>query len=214
MKTEKQRVNEHPILFNGSMVRAIQENRKRVTRRPLIPQPKMEFSGKLVNSLNYSEDWMWAGFGNPNDPRYWKCPYGKIGDLLWLRETWCKFEPEHYIDTKYAYRANTDADGDEIRREYIRCGYPYQWKPSIHMPKEAARIWLEITDLRVERLQDIGPVGVAVEGFTSYVSNPLLACTDLKQQWIDSWDAIYADRGYGWEINPWVWVTSFKRIER
>jgi len=204
---------EKPILFNAEMVRAILDGRKTMTRRPLKWQTKKSnwrFAG-MKTDLGYpaSRGFLWAGFYLGIDsmsPGYFKSPY-QPGDRLYVRETWADhLDWDHYNElmpkTKILYRADRE--------------YPVsRWRPSIHMPKWAARIWLEVTDVRVERLQDITEEESIKEGF---------ACRDWRSMayYKDSdgyaanvfsggWDAIYAERNFGWAVNPWVWVIEFEK---
>jgi len=209
-------MKEHPIIFSGPMVRAILEDRKTQTRRVIKPQPKYSF---------------------PKVQEVWNCPYGKPGDLIWVRETWAtiwtEYEPDENqtiwdVPHRIEYKADTDAK--------YPGGWPSdsgddpdcpKWHPSIHMPRCASRITLEITDVRVERVQEISPEDCEAEGITGKTlaspmrgqpyeeyenedgiiyTTPILAFAAL-------WDSINLKRGYGWDKNPWVWVIAFKRIK-
>lgn len=198
-------VRERGILFKGHLVRAILEGRKTQTRRVVQPQP--------VGA--------WAAPGRQSGP------YGRIGDRLWVRET-------HAIVPATAYRASHD-DGVPLPRAVSPDGYywavyregwtrsaPGRWRPSIHMPRWASRLTLEITDVRVERIHDITaqdawaegirPRGVAAhagDGTTDSV-DPQAAVLD---EFRDTWDEINAKRGFGWAANPWVWAITFRKLE-
>jgi len=118
------------------------------------------------------------------------CPYGKIGYRLWVKETFT------YITLGCAVAMCYKADGYQIGSN---------WKTSIHMPRWASRILLEITNIRVERVQDITEKEAMEEGH-------IFGCDSIE--WFqDMWDSINEKRGYGWEKNPWVWVIEFKRVE-
>lgn len=180
-------MKERPILFSGPMVRAILDGRKTQTRRIVKPQPTndyvtfMPLSSELVGVTKH---------GGPIDNRGWlHCPYGKTGDRLWVRETWCPdVEP-------YTFRYKADG-GEPLER----------WRPSIHMPRWASRITLEVVSVRVERLQDISEEDALAEGITLVERG-----TSPVDQFNKLWESI---NGPGsWEANPWVWVVSFKRIE-
>lgn len=127
------------------------------------------------------------------------CPYGQVGDRLWVRETFCdilyQVSDSHSAD--YIYKAQWDKP----------LPYGGKWKSSRFMPKVAARIWLEITGVRVERLQDISLQDVLAEGVTQDMYN-----TAPTKTFELLWDSINAKRGYGWAANPWVWVISFRRL--
>ena len=169
-----------PILFNTEMVRAILDGRKSCTRRIIKPQPTAHYGTQCV------------------------IPPYKPGDILYVREIWCGLpvnEAGHFRGHPiYYYKA----DGD-LRPE----GWRGAWHPSIHMPKEAARIWLKVTDVRVERLQDMTDDDAEAEGCFDYTSTAL--------GFPDVWDSTIKksdlDR-YGWAANPWVWVIEFERCER
>lgn len=135
---------------------------------------------------------------NPNENICF-CPY-RPGDILYIRETWAK---DRY--GKYHYRAEYPEHDCEP--------YPI-WKPSIHMPREAARLFLEVTEVRVERLQKISEEDARAEG----IGMPLFRSDEIEDYgYIECfemlWDSIYSKRGHGWEQNPWVWAITFKRAE-
>jgi len=150
----------------------------------------------------------------------------KIGDILYVRETWRNQPREYnhvtneYSDFEYQYRADFT---DEENACYGRRGglAPWKWKPSIHMPKAAARTFLCVTDVRVERLHDISEADAEAEG--AYKANWNLATAKPGDKiqpptfingFANLWDGINAKRGFGWEDNPWVWVYEFERIEK
>ena len=133
---------------------------------------------------------------------YIKCPYGQVGDRLWVRETW--FDNSFYPDDRdnVLYRADGEFQ-EQIPEEYEGA----KWAPSIHMFRWASRITLEITEVRVERLQEITKEDIKAEG----LGMPSLPNSHLPYfKFKDLWDSLNAKRGYGWEVNPWVWVISFK----
>ncbi len=190
-----------PILFNTEMVRAILEGQKTCTRRIVkgaIPDdamwgytvftPKGCISCRGVYADEYGE-------------KFFRLLYQQ-GDILYVRETWCKGS---WMNEKERYYYKAD-DNDFL------C----TWHPSIHMPKEAARIWLKVTDVRVERLQDIDGKGCVKEGIEE---EPLKDVGEefVKGMYHDLWDSTIKksdiDR-YGWDANPWVWVIEFERCEK
>lgn len=179
-----------PILFNTEMVRAILEGRKTVTRRVVKPQPPATAHVSKVRS-----DYGWSFWeGNP-EKHYMKPPF-QACDILWVRETW---SPVNVRPRRYIYKADVDRSiGEGV-------GLPLCWHPSIHMPREAARIFLRVTDVRVERLQEIDDTGVVAEGLE-------IGCyfDELWNRTIKPKDRA----AYGWEANPWVWVVEFKRISK
>ncbi len=181
-------MSEHPILFSAAMVKAILEGRKTQTRRVIKPQP--------IHNIKHRE------YIAVIDGSKKQCPYGQPGDRLWVRETWQLSEeagmyyPEtgRLPDTLCEYAA----DYSEVER---KDGGP--WKPSIFMPRWASRITLEVVKVRVERLQDMSYEDAVAEGIDHIYPQGRLQFRML-------WDSINAKRGYGWDVNPWVWVVEFK----
>jgi hypothetical protein len=188
---------EKPILFNGEMVRAVLEDRKNQTRRVIKKQPDEEGLSFHI----FIQQWI------NTDGEEYKCPYGNIGDQLWVRETfnsdWCD---------KTIYKA----DGGSAKE----AGYPNEprWKPSIHMPRWASRINLEITDIRVERVQDISEEDARDEGMECLPDfKPTTMYPPYSTVFKKLWDSINGKpRADGidisWEANPFVWCVTFKRI--
>lgn len=199
-----------PILFNTEMVRAILDGRKTCTRRVIKPQWEECPTCKYVhNEYIYdkmAENVYCARCGYPMEPER-RSPY-QPDDILYIRETWDCY-PEYEDENApgiYYYKA----DGDLRPEEYRNIG----WLSPIHMPKEAARIWLKVTDVRVERLQEITEVQAQAEGCNSGLLTG--ACT-ARGQFEDLWNTTIKksdlDR-YGWDANPWVWVIEFERCEK
>ena len=197
---------ERPILFSGPMVRAILEGRKTQTRRIVT---KVAGFGKVM-----------AGFDKSDTPGYdfhfrckrglWqdlresellgRCPYGNRGDRLWVRETHCKY------GGGYIYRA------DYGTHTPISDGIGGPWKPSIHMPRVASRITLEITGVRVERLNDIGEADAIAEGVSSDMPIVWQSGDDTPRGMFgELWEAINGPDS--WDANPWVWVVEFSKFE-
>ncbi|MCH5271597.1 MAG: hypothetical protein J1E83_12745 [Lachnospiraceae bacterium] len=195
-----------PILFNTDMTVAIWLNRKTATRR------KAEFlKGKNPNWTGYIRDGLML-YNGTNEPCI-KPPRYKVGDYLYVRETWCNAnkpgcEPDYYYfaDTRFC----EDYDSTEWR-----------WRPSIHMPKEAARIFLKVTDVRVERLQDITFEGCLNEGAFVYLLadgyfDRNVIEPEAKRKFGIIWDSTIPKNDldkYGWAANPWIWVIEFERVE-
>jgi hypothetical protein len=190
--------NEHPILFSTEMVKAILEGRKTQTRRVVKQQP--DFKPTHVNDrLTY-----WYSNSKPyslND-----CPFGKPGDLLWVRESFAN------ADNGFCFKVYNDI--------YTVFAPRNSWKPSIHMPKVATRIWLEVTSVRVERLQEISEADAKAEGVKSNFSQLFneeryYDYLDIESQWrsaVSSFKSLwYKINGIeSWHENPWVWVVEFK----
>lgn len=211
-----------PILFNTDMVRAILDGRKTVTRR-------------IVKSPYFVDDSGAVSLGMRTAPRggklerqigampYPDSPY-RINDILYVRETWC-FNPKL---KEFYYKAN--------RKKGAKAPYVLKWRPSIHMPKKAARIWLKVTDVRVERLQDITDDGCMQEGIQAWTKDgklykyypadkdgdfPNCEWSDCPRSPMDAMIRVWNSTinkselsNYGWDANPWVWVIEFERCEK
>jgi hypothetical protein len=203
MNREELLKNAKPILFNTEMVQAILDGRKTVTRRKIDRDITnfcdVDTDGTLLDYQNCDGD-----FINPID----LCRY-KVGDILYVRETWS-------IHECVKCQAGIPALGGECKCEYVyRASYgatDFRWKPSIHMPKEAARIFLKVTDVRVERLQDITEEDAIAEGMSKTLVDGVIFIS-AKGNFHVLWDSLNIKRGYGWEDNPWVWVIKFERVE-
>ena len=189
-----------PILFNTEMVRAILDGRKSCTRRLV-----KFLSGENPKWTGYIKDGAML-YNGKNEPCIRTQPY-QSGDILYVRETWHKGLERYiyradYSDTEKFYR-----DGKEIEMK---------WHPSIHMPKEAARIWLRVTNARVERLQEITPEQIGREGVETeypHVLNGEEKRYAFSTLWNGTIKKSNIDR-YGWDANPWVWVIEFERCEK
>ncbi len=175
-----------PIIFNTDMVRAILDGRKTQTRR-VIPRDVVT-KNAIASIIRGGE----LGFT--------KCPYGQVGSKLWVRETWVPT----FQGLDCLYKA------DETGKPSL---FPVSgWKPSIHMPRWASRITLEITEVRVERLQEISEEDAIAEGIPPFAPNGKVQSSTIPCKHFSTlWDSLNAKRGYGWETNPWVWVISFRR---
>jgi hypothetical protein len=219
-------VRERPILFSGEMVRAILEGRKVQTRRVFKePEPLSEGCEWCFHEAT---DGRWElGAVHPNGDgslhSYLSCPYGRPGDRLWVRESIAlvsnHYEPSHGGAWGRDYAASVyQADGE------LTLADAWPWKrhvlPSIHMPRGLSRITLEVTDVRVERLQEISGEDAKAEGL-SWVA-PTYGVPGVSQSWHADpresfralWDSINGGRsGCSWEDNPFVWVVSFRRVE-
>lgn len=186
-------MKERPILFSAHMVRAILDGRKTQTRRPV---KNLGFVTGIGHVLNGSDDRSeWPDF----------CPHGKLGDRLWVRETWS----QHPQFADIAFRA----DGEEFEDSDGFTWIP-KWKPSIHMPRKASRIDLEITGVRVERLHDISEEDAIAEGVQ--ITDEHTGCADDIDSHAHAYKFIWESiNGKGsWDLNPFVWVVEFKRIEK
>ncbi len=145
------------------------------------------------------------------------CPYGGVGDRLWVREGYCIGNNKRGEYANIIYKSACEpfylrVDWNEwLEKEVNKGGYISKWRPSIHMPRWASRINLEITEVRVERVQEITEEDCIVEGCPHAL---MMLPTVPMQKWYEHlWDSLNAKRGYGWSANPWVWVVSFRRID-
>ena len=191
-----------PILFNTEMVRAILDGRKTQTRRPIDVD--------ISNNLDIDKDGSIYGYQCPETGDIYNlseiinniAPY-QPGDILYVRETFS-------IDKEgdYVYRTNYGTTEDDSFPPTM-----FKWKPSIHMPKEAARIFLRVTDVRVERLQDITEEDARAEGVIAEAHDDFShTYPSHKHAFHKLWNSINLTRGYGWCSNPWVWVIEFERV--
>ena len=185
-----------PILFNTEMVQAILDGRKTQTRRVIKPQPVKEGVFWRLGHAGWSmDDRVTPVYGHS---LYNRMPY-KPDDVLWVRETWSEVSHSFVdeillVQTAVFHKYKTDFYDEMV---------PWKWKPSIHMPKEVARIFLKVTGVRLERLQAICYPDVYAEG----INEEYGSLTDF----VELWDSINDKRGFGWESNPWVWVIEFER---
>ncbi|NFO40814.1 hypothetical protein FDB42_12045 [Clostridium botulinum] len=203
-----------PILFNTAMVQAILEGKKTTTRRAIKVDKNLDFIGY---SSEDGGEFNRAAFGKGSFEKLLdakieeriKAPY-MPGDILYIRETWKQYEKrigqgEHCRLAKfYGYKA--DEDNSNNPSEF----YEGNWKPSIHMPKDVARIFLKVTGVRAERLQDIDYEAVKQEGIKAGYDGWL-------KEWYDLWNSTLKKNQldqYGFNANPWVWVIEFERIDK
>lgn len=200
-------MKQRPILFSTPMVQAILAGRKTQTRRVIKEQPKHNQEYGQGTTKTGGRHWVFGVTGS-SIVDVIKCPYGQPGDVLWVRETW--FNNAGFGAPVYVYRADGEFS-DQFHRysTYKWLRDQCKWKPSIFMPKDAARVWLRITNVRVERLQDINRKEAILEGFP--FPNKLDG-QDPKKWFSDIWQSINGTDS--WNANPWVWVVEFERIEK
>lgn len=237
---------EHPALFNGAMVRAIGTGQKTQTRRIVKPQPHLVPHHEPVRPEPRSNG-RWVFMTHTDRPSYsWatghvRNPYGVPGDRIWVRETWSTEHVSVYPCPLAWYRADFTrhddpvlnrehnhkrGEGERPRADCFACleehkGTRFRWRPSIHMPRRLARYLLDVTAVRVERLQDISEEDARAEGIEEWAKSAgelailsALGCAVptaprflFQLLWISS---------YGqdsWDANPWVWVTTFKLVQ-
>lgn len=207
-----------PILFSGPMVRAILAGKKVQTRRVV-----KDVSADCELMLPAGDAWWQQCYRDGSGAihsKSWltKCPYGMIGDLLWVRETWCMAGPDGTYDAAPADGRPCWPDALPMeQRAFYRATEPGidvedggGWVPSIHMPRWASRITLEITNIRAEKLQKISDLEARMEGVDPTTSGGVMGC---KRGFMDLWDSINSKRpGCSWSDNPWVWVVEFRKV--
>ena len=236
-------MSDKPMLFSGAMVRAILAGAKTQTRRVITEKQLAKF-----NAINPAHQGMeelmiaWDGYARESDDllsidaqrlkqKLLAIPPYAVGDRLWVRETFFTYVPDHNPGIyRVGYRA--DAPGGDIGQCLCRdeaSVTPIRWRPSIHMPKWAARLWLRVTDVRVQRVQEISTEDAMCEGIATvgchvpidvdkgqryYCRNYLTGVWNLTPvpSFATLWDSI--NRGYGWDANPLVWVVEFEKEDR
>lgn len=231
-------MRERPILFSASMVRALLEGRKTQTRRIMKRQPaypeSWESSRFVLEDGGINAYYPWF-------PAPWKrlhCPYGFPGDRLWVKETWTGAWYEGVNDMHLSFAADGGEGCVAAPAFYTlpkAAAKPQGWVSPLFMPRWASRITLEITDVRVQRLQDISEEDTIAEGCERckvteqdiediQISDAAPHIKELARifgagtitaygKFAELWNSINRKRGYGWGVNPWVWAVSFKRVE-
>ena len=233
---------EHPIIFSSEMIRAILDNRKSQTRRVIKPQPEQTnvAAGYKVTVRDYCTGmpeaglaYYWQADGCRNSTKPLVCPYGKVGDRLWVREGYrirqscCNVDLArenvlgfYLADDIHFSRTLTNKESELFNKRKK----PFARTPGQFMYKSLARIWLEVTGIRVERVREIDENDACEEGCELYTAETNLDCV---RTFARLWDSLNAKRKgsahrerkaraageYSWEKNPWVWVISFKRIK-
>jgi hypothetical protein len=207
-------MRERPILFSGPMVKALLAGTKTQTRRVVKPQPPADTDYLIVNedpggegSLCISK-WEGGEFGPGVDP-WRRCPYGQPGDRLWVRESF-------HINSARCWAApKTLNPSDPERAAYYAADWERSappWKPSIHMPRWASRLLLEVVEVRAERLQSITEEDAQSEGIQPATHlGPCRVMVHARKGFRHLWDEINGKRA-PWESNPWVWALTFKRV--
>jgi hypothetical protein len=215
-------MRERPILFSGPMVRAILAGTKTQTRRVVKPQPEAQHGGEPYWFIGGYRAWQYRSTDDVlrKGGNTLRCPYGAPGDRLWVREAWQALD-----GNERARRIMTEPNPSRGWLEYAATvpeGYepPPRWRPSIHMPRWASRITLEVTGVRVERLQDISSNDAIAEGiepcprggeWRNYLdSAPNRDALTPRVSFRSLWESI---NGPGsWEANPYVWAVSFREV--
>lgn len=228
-------MTERGMIFNAEMVRAILDGRKTQTRRIMKVQPESNQLGLLLitDSTKHSDigKYHWAesnATGNHVRSKLFSCPFGAVGDRIWVRETWSSDFANYYPNDRVWYAADNNRQLDIEVVDGVRGIYspesdvhvPFRWQPSIHMPHWASRILLEITDVRVERLnaiseEDARAEGIIDGGCLNCGEPEPCGCTNPEPDATDAfaylWQSIYGQES--WNANPWVWVIEFERVE-
>ncbi|MDR5867974.1 hypothetical protein [Halomonas koreensis] len=208
-------MKERPILFNDEMVRALLDGRKTQTRRLVKNQPAGDTQGNDCRAAKVAGGFQWQHRGGAS--KVFTCPYGKSGDQLWVRETWGAL----FTDPPGTPGGRKPQPGDDIRYR-ADPGQDWQWRdgslpwrPSIHMPRWACRILLEVTAVRVERLQDITEDDARAEGCDNSSTEAAHECgwyEKPRRAFRRVWEQINGSDS--WDANPWVWVIEFRRIDQ
>lgn len=210
--TTQTEVKERPIIFGPDSIESILSGAKTQTRR--VIKANIDEGMRLAHEDGGGNWIFWSGLVAPNMAEFTKraypngegvpCPYGKQRDRLWVRESWyCA--GEHWCDG-YPVRYEVDAE--------LAAAVSTKWRTPIFMPRWASRITLEITNVRVERLQEITEAGAIAEGVDSVflADLPRQATTSHRADFKQLWDKINAKRGYSWADNPFVWVLEFRKL--
>ena len=201
-------MKERGVVFNDDMVRAILEGRKTQTRRPVknvradnclvIRKPTKKRNGVYTHVMDA--------------PKHGLCPFGNVGDRIWVRETFNAFWLDNDVIQEIKDGVSLASELCDYKADYSDSSKPAEgWTPSIHMPRWASRILLEITDVRVERLHDMSEADAKAEGASpaTYKITPPEAV--YRVGFGDIWRSIYGQDN--WLSNPWVWVIEFERIQ-
>ena len=203
-------MKERGMIFNGEMVRAILDGRKTQTRRPI------KWKQTRFTEIGEREDgskWPWSEDAEHACDFWHPCPFGAVGDRIWVREAFRVHSRATDVATLIYKASERNSWTEQTRRVPVavcnKPATPEKWTPSLHMPRWASRILLEITDVRVERLQSITLGDICKEvGCGLYDFRP---ATYGFQVWEELWKSIYGAEN--WQANPWVWVIEFKRVE-
>ncbi|SXK18452.1 morphogenetic protein [Klebsiella pneumoniae] len=195
------------MIFNGEMVRAILDGRKTQTRRPI------KWKQTRFTEIGEREDgskWPWSEDAEHACDFWHPCPFGAVGDRIWVREAFRVHSRATDVATLVYKASERNSWTEQTRRVPVavcnKPATPEKWTPSLHMPRWASRILLEITGVRVERLRSMSQDDARAEGVIA-ASGPMEAGLAFRELW----DSIYGEES--WKANPWVWVIEFKRVE-
>jgi hypothetical protein len=233
-------MRERPIIFTAESVRAILDGTKTQTRRVMREPWKVQLPHPVHGDGPFRDTRANAGIYIAHHNRYgavsveasngrllgvkpaefeWVCPYGQVGDHLWVRETWVEWGGELvYLEKSLDKHGNEDADSKRCRLDY-----GVTWKSPMFMPRWASRITLEIVNIKVQRVQDISDDDAMAEGVYEWYKQVQLPHegwsywspvhgSGAAQKFGELWDSINARRGYPWDSNCWVWAIEFRRV--
>ena len=201
-----------PIIFNTEMVRAIFDSNKTTTRRVIKPQPQANANMMFCFAGSCKKE-ICRWLDRKNDVRFTPPCCGD--GILWVRETWCERLGDQSKLGRYIYKAHADPQ-DEIHQFALGMN---KWRPSIHMPREAARLFLRVTDIRAERLLDMTVDDAIAEGINTdgIITSEGPIEYRVWNRMEELWDGTIKPTDlplYGWAANPWVWVIEFERTEK
>ncbi|ELZ9401814.1 hypothetical protein PJ699_004774 [Klebsiella pneumoniae] len=201
------KITERGMIFNGEMVRALLDGRKTQTRRPI------KWKQTRFTEIGEREDgskWPWSEDAEHACDFWHPCPFGAVGDRIWVREAFRVHSRATDVATLVYKASERNSWTEQTRRVPVavcnKPATPEKWTPSLHMPRWASRILLEITGVRVERLRSMSQDDARAEGVIA-ASGPMEAGLAFRELW----DSIYGEES--WKANPWVWVIEFKRVE-
>ncbi|HBR1088949.1 TPA: hypothetical protein MIH37_08475 [Klebsiella pneumoniae] len=201
------KISERGMIFNAEMVRALLDGRKTQTRRPI------KWKETRFTEIGEREDgskWPWSEDAEHACDFWHPCPFGAVGDRIWVREAFRVHSRATDVATLVYKASERNSWTEQTRRVPVavcnKPATPEKWTPSLHMPRWASRILLEITGVRVERLRSMSQDDARAEGVIA-ASGPMEAGLAFRELW----DSIYGEES--WKANPWVWVIEFKRVE-
>ncbi|HGO5656481.1 ASCH domain-containing protein, partial [Klebsiella pneumoniae] len=201
------KISERGMIFNAEMVRALLDGRKTQTRRPI------KWKQTRFTEIGEREDgskWPWSEDAEHACDFWHPCPFGAVGDRIWVREAFRVHSRATDVATLVYKASERNSWTEQTRRVPVavcnKPATPEKWTPSLHMPRWASRILLEITGVRVERLRSMSQDDARAEGVIA-ASGPMEAGLAFRELW----DSIYGEES--WKANPWVWVIEFKRVE-
>ncbi|EPF6634553.1 TPA: hypothetical protein NPP16_001811 [Klebsiella pneumoniae] len=201
------KISERGMIFNAEMVRALLDGRKTQTRRPI------KWKQTRFTEIGEREDgskWPWSEDAKHACDFWHPCPFGAVGDRIWVREAFRVHSRATDVATLVYKASERNSWTEQTRRVPVavcnKPATPEKWTPSLHMPRWASRILLEITGVRVERLRSMSQDDARAEGVIA-ASGPMEAGLAFRELW----DSIYGEES--WKANPWVWVIEFKRVE-